>query len=209
MITGIYKILNKINNKIYIGSATDIKKRWRDHKWHLNHNIHHNPHLQSAWNKYGRDNFEFSIILVCSANELLIKENECVKIYNTLNNNHGYNINDPQKICLGKKCSEETKSKQSKRMLGINNPMYGKHGAEHPKFNVTLSISMRNQMSSKKKGIPTNRRPHSKLTPEDIIIIRKMYNEEKISQPKIAIKYNVCCTTINQIINNKIWINIK
>jgi len=36
--TGIYKILNKINGKVYIGSATDIAKRWRDHKWHLNHN---------------------------------------------------------------------------------------------------------------------------------------------------------------------------
>jgi len=46
MITGIYKIRNKQNNKVYIGSAVDIKKRWRDHKWNLKENKHHNPHLQ-------------------------------------------------------------------------------------------------------------------------------------------------------------------
>lgn len=32
MITGIYKIKNIVNNKVYIGSAIDVKKRWRDYK---------------------------------------------------------------------------------------------------------------------------------------------------------------------------------
>jgi group I intron endonuclease len=209
MITGIYKILNKENNKVYIGSATDIKKRWRDHKWYLNHNLHHNSHLQSAWNKYGINNFEFSIIVECNIDELLIKENEFIKRYDSLNNSYGYNVNDPRKIYLGKKCSEETKNKQSKRMLGKNNPMFGKFGVEHPKFNVSPSTTARNKMSVAKIGISTHRRSYCKLTSNDIPDIRRMYNEEKISQPKIAIKYNVCCTTINQIINNKIWIDVN
>ena len=42
---GIYKIVNSINNKIYVGSAKNIKKRWSAHKSDLNKNKHHNKHL--------------------------------------------------------------------------------------------------------------------------------------------------------------------
>lgn len=31
-ITGIYKITNKNNNKVYIGQSQDIALRWRQHK---------------------------------------------------------------------------------------------------------------------------------------------------------------------------------
>ena len=54
---GIYKITNKINNKIYIGSSYSISKRISEHKYQLRRNSHPNIHLQSSWNKYGEDNF--------------------------------------------------------------------------------------------------------------------------------------------------------
>ena len=50
---GIYKITNLKNNKGYIGQSTDIKTRWINHKRELRNNIHRNPHLQNAFNKYG------------------------------------------------------------------------------------------------------------------------------------------------------------
>ena len=84
MITGIYKIRNKQNNKVYIGSAVDIKKRWRDHKWHLKENKHHNPHLQFSFNKYGLENFEFIIELECNFNYLLIEEKQVIKNINQM-----------------------------------------------------------------------------------------------------------------------------
>jgi len=52
-ICGIYSILNKLNNKTYIGSSCDIERRWRHHRQNLNKGIHHCIHLQRAWNKYG------------------------------------------------------------------------------------------------------------------------------------------------------------
>ena len=51
---GIYKITNTINNQIYIGSAIDIKDRWRCHKRDLLKYKHYNKKLQHAWNKYGK-----------------------------------------------------------------------------------------------------------------------------------------------------------
>lgn len=32
--TGIYKITNLINNKIYIGQSTNIQNRWEEHKFY-------------------------------------------------------------------------------------------------------------------------------------------------------------------------------
>lgn len=48
-ICGIYAILNRKNNKIYIGKFKNIIQRWRCHKYLLRNNKHEN-HLQRAWN---------------------------------------------------------------------------------------------------------------------------------------------------------------
>lgn len=65
---GIYQIKNVINGNIYIGSSNDILgTRWK--KGHIPDLIkgrHTNGHLQNAWNKYGQNNFEFSVIEECS-----------------------------------------------------------------------------------------------------------------------------------------------
>lgn len=59
---GIYKITNLINNKVYIGESHDIYLRWEEHKKDLNNKEHHSYKLQTAWNKYGEENFEFEIL---------------------------------------------------------------------------------------------------------------------------------------------------
>ena len=59
---GIYKIVNKKNNKVYIGQSVNIKQRWALHKSELRNKYHENVYLQNAWNKYGKDNFIFEPI---------------------------------------------------------------------------------------------------------------------------------------------------
>ena len=62
MKSGIYKITNKIDGKCYIGQSSNIKKRFKDHRYDLKYNKHDNPYLQNAYNKYGKDNFKFEIL---------------------------------------------------------------------------------------------------------------------------------------------------
>lgn len=91
-ICGIYKIINKKNGKFYVGSSRDVRGRWHVHKYLLINNKHHSIHLQRAWKKYGKNNFEFILVKECSEEDLLsleqtyldIAKNNDKKCYNVL-----------------------------------------------------------------------------------------------------------------------------
>jgi len=59
---GIYAISCSANDKIYIGSAKNFAERWNSHCQMLATEKHFNINLQRAWNKYGAQMFDFSII---------------------------------------------------------------------------------------------------------------------------------------------------
>lgn len=59
---GVYLIRNIKNGKVYVGQTNNLKLRKQNHFADLKANIHHNKHLQSAWNKYGKENFEFEVL---------------------------------------------------------------------------------------------------------------------------------------------------
>lgn len=89
---GIYKIINLINQKIYIGQFTDIKTRWYEHRWKATHPSNaYASAFSRAFRKYGEDNFEFEIIELCSVDELDEKERYYIKQYNCLIP-FGYNL---------------------------------------------------------------------------------------------------------------------
>lgn len=71
---GVYKIINKTNNKIYIGSSKNIYDRLHSHFFELKHNRHHNKHLQYSYNKYGVDSFEHEVIEFCDLEKQFARE---------------------------------------------------------------------------------------------------------------------------------------
>ncbi len=112
--TGIYKIQSKVKpERIYIGSAVDIKHRWNDHLSNLRNNKHHSIKLQRHSNKYGIIDLQFSIILPCEK-ELLIKNEQ----FFIDANNPWFNICPNAGSCLGKKLSEDHKAKIVKSLIG-------------------------------------------------------------------------------------------
>lgn len=59
----IYKIINDINDKIYIGQTTrTIKERWKEH---LTTNKRQDLPIYRAFNKYGKEHFQIEIIEEC------------------------------------------------------------------------------------------------------------------------------------------------
>lgn len=84
----VYKITNKINNKLYIGITNDYKKRWSNHKCCNSPNMV----IARAIKKYGVDNFVFEILFSgLSIEEAEEKEIELISSLNTLVPN-GYNV---------------------------------------------------------------------------------------------------------------------
>lgn len=72
--SGIYCILNLLNQKKYIGSSKNIYDRLVNHKMMLKNNNHHNNYLQNSWNKYKSNNFIYIILEECDINKLIERE---------------------------------------------------------------------------------------------------------------------------------------
>jgi len=125
--SGIYKIINSLNNKEYIGSAVDLERRHYYHLLHLRRNKHHSNKLQRAYNKYGKENFKFEVI------EEVFFNSSCTTSYKTeylqcleqfyldkfLPYKNGYNISK-MSDCPNSKKSKETikKTLETKRKNG-------------------------------------------------------------------------------------------
>lgn len=107
----IYCIINKINNKKYVGqTTTTLKKRYPLNWWKYTHN----PYLKYSVEKYGIENFEFEILEF--GLETIEKLNEAESFYaNELNTYipNGYNIETCGK---NKIVNEETKLKLSQSL---------------------------------------------------------------------------------------------
>jgi group I intron endonuclease len=77
---GVYKIINVVNNKFYVGSAVNFSRRKSRHFSELRAGKHNNRMLQSAWNKYGEQSFVFVVVEeVADKTILLSTENKWLK----------------------------------------------------------------------------------------------------------------------------------
>ncbi len=87
---GIYKIINNINNKCYIGQSIDIYTRWKQHIYEVKHPRIHNK-IYNAIRKYGLDNFSFEVVEECKLNHIELDnlERKWIEYYNSYDN--GYN----------------------------------------------------------------------------------------------------------------------
>ena len=123
----IYKIINTINNKFYVGSTTNTVERFRTHRNRLRRNKHHAKHLQAAWNKYGEDAFVFHVIETVPMDSSL-QAAEDVWLAEHVGKPYCYN-----------------KSRYS------DAPMRGIHGAAHPSFGKPISEQQKQDISKRLK----------------------------------------------------------
>lgn len=95
----IYLIRCIITGKVYVGST--IQKwnaRWRDHRRELRTEVHDNPHLQKAWNKYGGTKFTFSTLeRGVPEDELLVREQHWMDKLRSHEAKFGFNCAYPVK----------------------------------------------------------------------------------------------------------------
>jgi group I intron endonuclease len=109
---GIYMIRNVITGQYYIGSAQNLKRRFREHEQQLKAGAHFNSRLQNAWNKHGATAFVFFPLSMLQTKEQLIPaEQLMIDSYRAADCNFGYNSRPTAQSNLGHKFSDETRQK--------------------------------------------------------------------------------------------------
>ena len=87
----VYKITNKINNKIYIGITNNIEKRWGNEKSYPS-DPKRRQVIQEAIHKYGVENFKFEILKRnLSIEQAVAEEVKLIQEFKSLVPN-GYNV---------------------------------------------------------------------------------------------------------------------
>ena len=156
MKSGIYKIVSKINNKFYIGSASDINKRWKRHIRDLKNKRHINQHLQRCYDKYGEDNFSFEIVEICNKEELLIKEQyylDSLKAYEVgfnigKNASGGDNLtNNPNRENIIERMKKTLKENIENMSEEERKEKWGRYGEDNPNYGNKWSDEMKKRSS--------------------------------------------------------------
>lgn len=131
MVAGIYKIVNKVDGKFYIGSSVDLNKRKSTHKYELRSRRHHNEYLQNAFNKYGEENFSFEIVEVVEDKGMLIeREQHYIDTLRACDRGVGYNLNTYARGGGGAKGERNGWYGKGYLMSGLLNPFSGRTHTE-------------------------------------------------------------------------------
>ncbi len=198
----IYKIVNIINNKIYIGSTVNYNTRKYDHIWSLNNGKHRNKILQRSWNKYGKDNFIFEVVeTVDNLDELLIREQHYIDLFKSYKRENGYNINSIAGSNLGFKMPDEAKEKL--RIINTGK----KHSNETRKKISEVQKGKKRKFISKlitSQKCRGENNPSSKLNWKAVLEIRDK-KSKNVSARELSKEYNVCLTTIYNIVSGNFW----
>jgi group I intron endonuclease len=161
MSQAIYKILNVVNQKFYVGSTNNTKVRFRQHRKLLRGNRHHSKHLQAAWNKYGEEKFVFVIVEEVPTTRSL-QEIEEIYLMQHVGQPYCYNTgrsadapwrNAPPEITpnFGKAVTQTQKDQISKALKDF----YAADYFNHPRVGKTHSEETKERIRAAKLANPT------------------------------------------------------
>lgn len=108
----IYKITNKINNKVYIGcTVNSLEKRYLEHLYRC-FKTDYKSKLYNSIKKYGEENFSIELVEECDLSNIYEIEKKYIEEYDSFKN--GLNSTLGGEGCLGYTHSPEIRKKISK-----------------------------------------------------------------------------------------------
>ena len=227
--TGVYCWCNRINGKVYVGQAAkSFKQRKNDHIRRLRQGKSKHKHLQSAWNKYGEDMFEWMELWKCLPEECNDWEQWWMDRLHSADPNHGYNLAPVAGSPLRCRHTDETKAKMSLAMKRVQNdpevrakwsatikntlanPVHkakmslaSKKSLADPDVKAKMSVAMKNRMADSKF-----RAKLCKLTDKQVVEIRRRYlkrNERRDNGKALAEEFGVSAQLIRRIAARECW----
>lgn len=204
----IYKIINNINNKIYIGQTKNYKERFAAHKRKAFESYESSKILYQAFRKYGIENFSFEIIeYVENYNE---REKYWIQKLNTISPN-GYNMTiggeEPPRFYGENHHYSQHSQKQVDEIIDLLLNTKILYNEIAKKYNYDISSIRRinvGEIWHKENLVYPLRPEHYKpfLEQQALNIIEDLQNTT-LTQKEIAKKYNVGRTTVTAINNGQ------
>lgn len=158
-IIGVYKIINKQNGHFYVGSSINIKKRLDRHQNELEKGIHHSIYLQRAFDKYGKESFDFTVYKITEtedeARELEQKILDTAKcLYNISKKASGGDLISyhPQKDEIIKNISRAVQKRMDTLTTEEKKKIFGKKGKLNPMYGQRHSEEVKKRISEANKG---------------------------------------------------------
>jgi len=227
---GIYEIRNLATGKVYIGQTTaNFGDRWDCHKAMLRGGYHYSKELQSDWNKYEEDSFDFVILRDCtgmSADEVDDAEKE--EIARAKQSGNAYNLHDGghDGYFKGKHLSDEAKKKIGEKnrvnMTGRKAPdetrlkmsesqraRYSNWTDEDRKaWGAKMSETHRGRKKPKLSTAMKGNKRGSKYTVDQILEIKRLFNVEHKSNREIAEIMSMKVGTVGGITSGRRWADV-
>lgn len=172
----IYKAINKINGKSYIGFDSNWPSRKWVHLYHSKNETENTSYFHRAIRKYGWENFDW---IVLKENATLEDEIILIEEHNTFHTgDRGYNLTKGGDGNLGWIMPEETKKRISEKAKGNKN-CKGRVLSEETKRKISCSLAGK---PSSTKGRPSplrGRNQSPELIAKRIKARMKTINERK------------------------------
>ena len=157
----IYKIINLVNDKFYVGSTINKQVRFRQHRKLLRGNRHHCKHLQAAWNRYGESKFDFHVIEEVP-DQLSLQDVEDKYLRQHVGTpqcyNSGYSSQAPWRnapACVTPNFGRAMTADQKSAISSALKAYYAENYFNHPRVGKTHSEATRAKISESKKANPT------------------------------------------------------
>lgn len=157
---GVYRIFNKRNQRVYIGSCKEFKRRSTQHLNALKRGVHSNKYLQADFDKHGSDEFVFQVLEIVDGGKNDRTDKEQIYLSKLYDNcQQCYNMSKNAASSDGRPFSntpEETRKKMSEAAkTRLSDP------TRHPLYGKKFSDESRKKMSDAHKGqIPSNVKTH-------------------------------------------------
>jgi group I intron endonuclease len=209
----IYKIINKIDDKIYVGQSDNPRRRFRDHLNEAKNKPKNQcTYLNNAINFHGPENFVLEIIEEVSLE--LVNEREIYWILELKSKSpNGYNLNDGgtgqrnpsqetrDKMSLSQK--DKPKSEETKKNMSV--AALNRSDANKQAHIERLRIMNENKVyDDEYRAKLSASNAHRKLEHEDYAKIVNMYNKiirQKNRSQQVAKEFGISTCTVSRIVN--------
>lgn len=200
-VTGIYLIRNKINNKVYIGQSSNIKRRMSEHcrsaqpeKYSKKSERDSNTPIHRAMQKYGIDNFEVQILEQCKKKDLNEREIYWIQIFSAMNSDIGYNLTMGGQNNFALKGEQHSQAKLSQtdvndivKLLKTSNLSLNEIAQQFFVSNSTICMinsgkTWRNEnltypLRTENNSSRGEKNPQSHFSEKEVMLIRELYSK--------------------------------